>query len=249
MKTNKIMENKNTDQDIEDILIPEESQDQQVTSDEIKDYINQNSTEAQDTNDEPQEESKEDEDENRLTIDPPKTYDTKPSKYYDMSVPVQDYDHIVTQEDKEAYLDAMMEEVDLHLHIKMKNGITITCRDLNMYERELSLELAKKKLKDQKVLPHMGLAILRSIRLPMQIVQLNNKKFKTIRFEYNPDATQEQFELDMEQLSKKSKEVMMRIPSSLDSLYTKALNIFEHKLARLEEAAFNEDFWNPVERD
>jgi hypothetical protein len=42
---------------------------------------------------------------------------------------------------------------------------------------------------------------------------------------------------------------MMRIPSSLDSLYTKALNIFEHKLARLEEAAFNEDFWNPVERD
>lgn len=249
MKIDKIMKNKNTDQDIEEILIPEESE-EQVTSDEIKDYINQNSTDGQDTDDETQEEPKEeDEGENRLTIEPPKTYDTKPSKYYDMSVPVQDYDHIVTREDKEAYLDAMMEEVDLHLRIKMKNGITITCRDLNMYERELSLELAKKKLKDQKVLPHMGLAILRSIRLPMQIVQLNNKKFKTIRFEYNPDATQEQFELDMEQLSKKSKEVMMRIPSSLDSLYTKALNIFEHKLARLEEAAFNEDFWNPVERD
>jgi hypothetical protein len=108
-----------------------------------------------------------------------------------MVVPVKDTMHPISEGDKEAYLEAMLTESNLHLPIKMSNGITIVCRDLNMYERELSLELAKKKLKDQKVLPHMGIAILRSIRLPMQIVQLNNKKFKTIRFEYNPDATQE----------------------------------------------------------
>lgn len=244
------MKNKNTDKELpEDILIPDDEQEQQITPDEIKNYIEENSEEDQQSDYTEETEDQEEEIEDRIIITPSKTYDTKPSKYYDMSVPVQDYDHIVTQEDKDAYLDAMLEEVDLHLHIKMKNGITITCRDLNMYERELSLELAKKRLNDQKVLPHLGLSILRSIRLPMQIVQLNNKKFNTIRFEYNPDADQKQFELDMECLSKKSKEIMMRIPSSLDSLYTKALNIFEHKLARLEEAAFNEDFWNPVERD
>jgi hypothetical protein len=40
----------------------------------------------------------------------------------------------------------------------------------------------------------------------------------------------------------------MPMSVSLQSLYLKALNIFEHKLARLEEAAFNKDFWNPAER-
>jgi hypothetical protein len=52
----------------------------------------------------------------------------------------------------------------------------------------------------------------------------------------------------MARLKLQSKNIVMPIPSSLQALYLKALNIFEHKLAKLEEAAFNQDFWNPVGR-
>ena len=94
----------------------------------------------------------------------------------------------------------------------------------------------------------MVITVLREIRLPMQIVKINNKPFKTIYFDYNDDVTDEVFEADKKALDASYKKTILPLPSMLQSLYLKALNIFEHKLARLEEAAFNSDFWNPVGR-
>jgi hypothetical protein len=165
-----------------------------------------------------------------------------------MVVPVKDTMHPISEGDKEAYLEAMLTESNLHLPIKMSNGITIVCRDLNMYERNLSLQLAKDKIIKNKYMPDMVITVLREIRLPMQIVKINDKPFKTIYFDYNTDVTDDVFEEDKKALDASYKKTILPLPSMLQSLYLKALNIFEHKLARLEEAAFNSDFWNPVGR-
>ena len=194
--------------------------------------------------------SNQDTDKNRIHIDPPKTYENKKEDYYNnMVIPVQDYNHVITQRDKEDYLDSMMQESELQLTISMKNGLDVTCRDLNMYEREVSLELAKTLLRADGLTPQMAYSILANIRMPMQIVKCGSKKFNTIRLEYDPDASADKLKQDIAYLEKQYKKIIMPIPSFLKALYSKALNIFEHKLARLEEAAFNEDFWNPVERD
>lgn len=249
------MQEDNNTETIEDIIEPiSQGEDtEQYNLDEVKAYLSENYTQETDQYTE-EEDTKEDEvvpekKDNKLDpikIEPSKLYEN--SKYFDMYVPVQDHDHVITLEDKEAYLDAMLQESDLHLTIKMSSGISITCRDLNMYERQLSLELAKKEAVDKKLTPNLAFSILRDIRMPMQIVSINNKKFNTVRFTYDPDSTQDKFEQDMARLKLQSKNIVMPIPSSLQALYLKALNIFEHKLAKLEEAAFNQDFWNPVGR-
>lgn len=243
-------------------VLEEEPSESQYTLEEIQEFVDSH---------EPEEDSQEEEDpwadyneddedddlpsaqdpgKDRIHIDPPKTYEKKQEDYYNnMVIPVQDYNHVITQSDKEAYLDSMMQESELQLTISMKNGLDVTCRDLNMYEREVSLELAKTLLRADGLTPQMAYSILSNIRMPMQIVKCGSKKFNTIRLDYDPDASADKLKQDIQYLEKQYKKILMPIPSFLKALYSKALNIFEHKLARLEEAAFNEDFWNPVERD
>lgn len=240
----------------ENILVDDENN--QVNPEEIKDFLMEN---EQEQNEQPvqqpeQPEVHEDIDKKpnspRLEVTPSNLYDAKPSKtsyYNNMEINIADDRHVITDYDKETYLEAMMAESDLQLPIIMKNGLTIVCRDLNMYEREVSIEIAKRKIANKELPAHLIMSTLRDIRLPMQIVSINDKKFRTVRLEYDPESSSDKFEKDMEYLIKQSKATLMRIPSSLQSLYMKALNIFEHKLARLEEAAFNSDFWNPVGRD
>lgn len=232
----------------ENILI-EEEEDTQVTISEVTEYLNENN---QENTEEDTSQSQDTKNNNRVTVKPTTIFEEKntekDSHYYNMVVPVSDTMHPISEDDKEAYLEAMLTESNLHLPIKMSNGITIVCRDLNMYERNLSLQLAKDKIIKNKYMPDMVITVLREIRLPMQIVKINNKPFKTIYFDYNADVTDEVFEADKKALDASYKKTILPLPSMLQSLYLKALNIFEHKLARLEEAAFNSDFWNPVGR-
>ena len=241
-------------------VLEEEPSESQYTLTEVQEFVDSYEAKQEDQEEEDPwaDYNEDDEDDelpqppakNRINIDPPKTYENKKEDYYNnMVIPVQDYNHVITQRDKEDYLDSMMQESELQLTISMKNGLDVTCRDLNMYEREVSLELAKTLLRANGLTPQMAYSILSNIRMPMQIVKCGSKKFNTIRLDYDPDASADKLKQDVQYLEKQYKKIIMPIPSFLKSLYSKALNIFEHKLARLEEAAFNEDFWNPVERD
>lgn len=243
-------------------VLEEESSEFQYTLDEVNEVVDSYQAKQEDQGEEDlwadyNEDEEDDEDlpstqdtnNDRIHIDPPKTYENKKEDYYNMVIPVQDYNHVITQKDKEDYLDSMMQESELQLTISMKNGLDVTCRDLNTYEREVSLELAKTLLRANGLTPQMAYSILSNIRMPMQVIKCGSKKFNTIRLDYDPDASADKLKQDVQYLEKQYKKIIMPIPSFLKSLYAKALNIFEHKLARLEEAAFNEDFWNPVERD
>lgn len=219
-------------------------EDNDVTFDELKKFIQQ----AQEAQQEQEYEDKKIDDE-RINVHPNTLYNVpeRQNFYENMIVPVRDDQHVITAEDKERYLQAMLTDTQLELPIEMHNGITIVCRDLNMYERELSLEIVRDQIKERNLPPTMLAHLMRNIRMPMQIVKVNDKKFDTIKFEFK-DYTVDQLQEDKNSLLEKQKKVVMPMSVSLQSLYLKALNIFEHKLARLEEAAFNKDFWNPAER-
>lgn len=86
--------------------------------------------------------------------------------------------------------------------------------------------------------------LLRQCRVPMQVTEVCGKKTNVVRFEYDPDnQTADQIEKDAEFLLKKSMEMVYNTPSARYDLYMKALNVFENKLLRLHEAAFNENFF------
>lgn len=224
-------------------------EDNDVTFDDLKKFIEQ-AQEQQDKLEEENQEIADKSEEDRISVHPSTLYQAPARKnfYENMIVPVRDDQHVITNSDKEAYLQAMLTDSQLELPIEMQNGITIVCRDLNMYERELSMELVKDQIKENNLSPVMLAHIMRGIRMPMQLVRVNDKKFDTIKFEFK-DYTLEQLEQDKKTLSEKQKKLVMPMSVGIQSLYLKALNIFEHKLARLEEAAFNKDFWNPADHD
>lgn len=195
-----------------------------------------------------QEEQKEE----RIKLATPQLFNnTRNDNNFDnMVIPIQDDQHQITSTEKELWLEAMMSESSLMLPIVMENSLTVTCRDLNVYEQNLSIEAVRTLLKDQNASPAMLGIILRQIRLPMQIVKFNNKPLDYIKFDYDPDTegfTKQKEDID--KLIKLSRQKMLNIPVSLQQIYIKALNVFEHKMVRLEEAAFNRDFWNPADRD
>ena len=222
-------------------------EDNDVTFDDLKKFIEQ-AQEQQNKLEEENQEIADKSEQDRISIQHSTLYEAPSRKnfYENMVVPVRDDQHVITNNDKEAYLQAMLTDSQLELPIEMQNGITIVCRDLNMYERELSMELVKDQIKENNLSPLMLAHIMRGIRMPMQLVRVNDKKFDTIKFEFK-DYTLEQLEQDKKTLSEKQKKLVMPMSVGIQSLYLKALNIFEHKLARLEEAAFNKDFWNPAD--
>lgn len=246
---------------------PEFDDDVQVSSDEVNAFLDQQ--EQQDSQKEKnsldlaeeellalqkrakeaQDSNEKQEDDQRIKISPDSTFNQPTNYFTDMVVTVRDDQHVITDQDKEKYLESMLQDTQLELPIVMNNGITVVCRDLNMYERDLSINAVKDYSAFQGLTPQAVLLQMRKYRIPMQIVSINNKKFNTVSFQYSGEYDLQKFEEDTQKLKEQSNKVIMPMSVSLQGILNKAVNIFEHKLARLEEAAFNQDFWNPVGRD
>lgn len=168
--------------------------------------------------------------------------------YGDMTVNIQDDQHAITEQEKEDYLRAMLTQDIFTMDIKMSNGLTITCRDLNVYEKEVATQaLASQLLGINQASPQYAIMVLRRLRMPMQIQAVNGKPFSSVMFEYTQDNSN--IQEDIKALEDKSNAVYYKYPNALYSLLVKALNVFENKLTRLENAAFNQDFWKPVGHD
>lgn len=177
--------------------------------------------------------------------------DSKYGEYANLHINLRDDQLPITNAEKEQYLVAMLNEQQYEQEVKMFNKFTVRCRDLNMYEKQVVLKIVQDEVKKNPNTPPVVIyMLLRQCRVPMQVTEVCGKKTNVVRFEYDPDnQTADQIEKDAEFLLKKSMEMVYNTPSARYDLYMKALNVFENKLLRLHEAAFNENFLNPAEQD
>lgn len=176
--------------------------------------------------------------------------DQQSKAYDDMHINLQDDQIPITQEEKESYLLAMLNEEQYEQDVNMFKNFTIRCRDLSMYEKQVVQRIITDDLKkNPNVVPAAVFMLIRQCRVPMQIVSVNGKPMGYMKFSYNPDTdVDDQLGRDAETLLNHSMEAVYSVPSARYELYMKALNVFENKLRRLQEAAFNETFWNPADQ-
>lgn len=169
--------------------------------------------------------------------------------YNTMHVNIQDDQHQITTKEKEDYLMACLNDELFVMTLDMLRGFTVKCRDLNVYENRVVQQVLLNYVQDNpNTIMSVLTNLLRQCRLPMQIMEICGKPYNSIRFEYDPEnASDEKLNEDARLLYKKSMELEMNTPYARYQLCLKALNVFENKLKRLEEASFNENFWKPAD--
>lgn len=188
-----------------------------------------------------------------ITLGQDVTFDTnrEQGQYFDLHVNIQDDQHIITRKEKEDYLLACLNDEQFTMTLELLRGFTVTCRDLNVYENQVVQRVLFNYVKTHpNTIMSVLTNVLRQCRLPMQIVEVQGVPYNTIRLTYDPNSsTEDQLNADAEYLYKRSMELEMNTAYAKYQLYMKALNVFENKLRRLEEASFNANFWNPAGQD
>ena len=156
-----------------------------------------------------------------------------------IAVKVNEYDIPVTEADQRMYLKAVLNDVPVELTVPVLKGtLNVTCRALSVSESETIITTALKYFKDNPELNSMLMTdYIRQLRTIFQVVRINGKPaFPHV------DLNQDTF----------ASEVWATFRDMSTARYnaiSAALNVFEHKLARLNSAALNEDFWLPDEID
>ena len=156
-----------------------------------------------------------------------------------ISVKVNEYDIPVTEADQRMYLKAILNDSPVELTIPVLKGtLNVTCRALSVAESETIITTALKYFKDNPELNSMLMTdYIRQLRTIFQVVRINGKPaFPHL------DLNQDTF----------ASEVWTTFRDMSTARYnaiSAALNVFEHKLSRLNSAALNEDFWLPGEID
>lgn len=153
----------------------------------------------------------------------------------------------VTEEDKNLYLKAILNDVPLKLTITFANGISVTCRALTPYERNLVPYAVAHHFKELGGTDHLGTAFLtdyaRQYMMAMQVVSIGNKMIDYLKY----DSTQGSQADHVAHLAKEGKLLTDNYSIAKYNLLIKALNVFENKLARLNTAALKQDFWDPAD--
>ena len=156
-----------------------------------------------------------------------------------IAVKVNEYDIPVTEADQRMYLKAILNDAPVELTIPvLKGALNVTCRALSVAESETIITTALKYFKDNPELNSMLMTdYIRQLRTIFQVVRINGKPaFPHL------DLNQDTF----------ASEVWTTFRDMSTARYnaiSAALNVFEHKLSRLNSAALNEDFWLPGEID
>lgn len=156
-----------------------------------------------------------------------------------IAVKVNEYDIPVTEADQRMYLKAILNDAPVELTIPvLKGALNVTCRALSVSESETIITTALKYFKDNPELNSMLMTdYIRQLRTIFQVVRINGKPaFPHL------DLNQDTF----------ASEVWTTFRDMSTARYnaiSAALNVFEHKLSRLNSAALNEDFWLPGEID
>lgn len=154
----------------------------------------------------------------------------------------------ITDDDQGDFMKAMLYDTPVHMTQTMLGGkFQVECRALSVYESDLVFDAALKLAGITRKEPptHLLPGYAQQIRVAMQIVKVNNIAEPYISV--SPDRNNYEMQVDklIEDVDKRLKDVNV----ARYGLFVRALNVFEHKLAKLNELAYTANFWNPVETD
>lgn len=160
-------------------------------------------------------------------------------KLQQIAVKVNERDIPVTEADQRMYLKAVLNDVPVEMTIPvMNNMMKVTCRALSVAESEKIIVAAIKYFKDNPELNSMLMPdYIRQLRTICQVVRINGKPaFPAI-------------DINSETFVSEAWVAFRDMSTARYNAISAALNVFEHKLSRLNAAALNEDFWLPGEID
>lgn len=162
--------------------------------------------------------------------------------------PIKDTEVPITDEDQALYLKAMLNDTPLTLTQSLANGaVEITCRALSVYEQDAVLEAAIQAVGGAEagvmsLVPSMA----QQLRATLQVVKINNVVYSPVYLE--PKRGKEHAD-QIADLIKQSDKTVGNMSSAKFGFIARAINVFEHKVAKMHELAYNKTFWKPVETD
>lgn len=183
----------------------------------------------------------------RVEITPDKTFEKNKRDVFDnMFVHVRDMDIPITEDDKLLYMKGLLTSNPIVLSIKMQNGITAKCRSLSVYEGDVAVGALAQYLKKYPGTP-LGYhdSLLQQYRIAMQLTEYCNRPLEYLTYTRGVDGS---FDDHVNDLFEKSQRVL-DVPGPVFGIYIRMINVFQYKIGKLHEAAFNSDFWSPVGSD
>lgn len=166
--------------------------------------------------------------------------------------PVQDEQVPITDADQAMYLKSVLNDVPLRLTQTLANGmISVECRALSIYEQDLvvaaALKMAGIKTSTEESSAVLSLlpSMAQQIRIVMQVTRINNAAQDYIHLEAKSEKQDRDEQIN--QLVHQVYSCMERMQTSKFGFLVRAVNVFEHKLAKMNSLAFNKTFWKPVE--
>lgn len=154
----------------------------------------------------------------------------------------------ITDEDQALYMKAMLNDTDVHLEMSMMGGkFIVECRAISVYEADMVLLAALRMSGSEgKEVPTALLpGCAQQIRVAMQTVRINGKDADPIYV----TANRADRDNEIDKLIARVDARLSRMNAAKYGMLVRALNVFEHKLARMNALAYTGNFWKPVEID
>lgn len=151
----------------------------------------------------------------------------------------------ITDNDERAYLKSMLNDTPFELDISLYGGnMLIHARSITVYEQQLAAAAAYSKTVESEnsaLAAILAPAFVQKIRVALQLRTCNGMLISDLSFKPEPNK----FKEHIKQLQKAADELLGGTTAARWNAYIYALNIFEHKLTKLDEMALNRDFLNP----
>lgn len=163
-------------------------------------------------------------------------------------VAIEDNQVPITDEDQAMYMKAMLNDTDVHLtQVLMGGNMNVECRAISVYEADMVLLAALRMSgSENKTVPTALLpGCAQQVRVAMQVTRINGKDASPIRLV--PDRANRDKEIN--DLINAVDAKLSRMNAGKYGMLVRALNVFEHKLARMNALAYTGNFWKPVETD
>lgn len=183
-----------------------------------------------------------------FTADPVFTKNTQEQDTKTFFMAVDDEQVPITDEDQAMYMKAMLNDTDVHLEMSMMGGqFKVECRAISVYEADMVLLAALRMSGSEgKEVPTALLpGCAQQIRVAMQTVRINGRDADPIYV----TANRADRDNEIDKLIARVDDRLSRMNAAKYGMLVRALNVFEHKLARMNALAYTGNFWKPVEID
>lgn len=151
----------------------------------------------------------------------------------------------ITENDERAYLKSMLNDTPFELDISLYGGnMLIHARSITVYEQQLAAAAAYHRTMESEnsaLAAILAPAFVQKIRVALQLRTCNGILVSDLSFKPEPNK----FKDHIRQLQTAADELLGGTTAARWNAYIYALNIFEHKLTKLDEMALNRDFLSP----